>query len=306
MGIRKVRLECTREMSCSGSPKEKYESALAQRFLEETYGSEAIMFVFLERPDLQRPPRNEGWPDFIYDRGQDAANLVIELGRWIEGEEELWFEKRVESFGDKLRDRLRGRLPGFYIIEFPYDLQLPKGRGKVKRSTQLLDSLAHAIICAASQGVNSINSPVPTKLIKIDRPGSDVFVTPMKQDFLNNDNVLRDPIYLNKFKDLLIECNCKLTGFEDGHNVLVLDTTESKMDLFLLTMLAQREWDLDNLIPALAPRLREIHLCEGMRVWSGAGGRQLRHKYQGEVSFTWMRLWPGRMAVYFVEIQAET
>lgn len=74
--------------------------------------------------------------------------------------------------------------------------------------------------------------------------------------------------------------------------ILVMDITESKMDLYLLTMLAQRQWNLDSLIPTLAPRLAEVHLCEGMRMWSGAGGRQLRHQYQGEVPFNWMRLWP--------------
>lgn len=113
----------------------------------------------------------------------------------------------------------------------------------------------------------------------------------MKQDFIDNSNVLRDPIYVTGFKGLLIECNCKLTGFEGDHNVLVIDITESKMDLNLLAILTQGQWNLDNIIPTLAPRLTEVHLCEVMRVWSGVGGRQLRHKYQGEVPFNWIRLW---------------
>lgn len=288
----RARLEHHRDMSCRKTAKEKYESALVRRFLRVNYGSEADTFALVERPDRQRPSRDEGWPDFTFRKGQEVRNLTIELGRLVEGEQEFWFEKRVEVFGNNLRDRLRGRLPGFYIIELPYDLQLPKGRGKAKALTKLLDNLAQAITHATSQGRSSINSPIPTKLIRIDKPGSDVYVTPMKQDFLNDDNVLRDPIYLNRFKDLLIECNCKLTGFEDDHSILVIDITESKMDLDLLTILAQRQWNLDNLMSTLAPRLSEIHLCEGMRVWSGAGGRQLRHKYQGEIPFNWMRFWP--------------
>lgn len=296
-------------MSCRGSPKEKYESALARRFLEENYGSEADTFVLIERPDLHpscggRIPRSEGWPDFIYRKSQESHNLVIELGRWIEGKEELWFEKRVESFGNKLRDQLRSRLPGFFIIELPYDLQLPKGRKKTQAIARLLDDLAHAITCAVSQGMNSVDNPVLCKIIKIDRPESDAFVTPMKRDFLDDDNVLRDPIYYERFKDLLRECNSKLTSFEDSHNILVSDVTESKMDLDLLIILAQREWDIDIIIPAMAPRLKEVHLCRGMQVRSGAGGRILRHKYREEVPFRWVRLWPGRMAVYVMENRA--
>lgn len=288
---RKARLEYPREMSYLRTAKAKYESALVRRFLHATYGNDTDTFALVERPDLQRPSRAEGWPDFIYHKGQDVSNLVIELSRLVEGEQEIWFEKRVESLGHHLEDQLRGKLPGFYIIELPYDLQLPKGRSKAKASKQLLDNLAQTITRAASEGLSSINSPIPTKLIKIDEPGSDAYVTPMKQDFMDNDNVLRDPIYVARFRGLLIECNRKLMGFEGDHNVLVIDITESKMDLSLLAILAQQQWNLDNLIPTLAPRLTEVHLCEGMRVWSGGGGRQLRHKYQGKVPFNWIRLW---------------
>lgn len=221
-------------MSCLGSTKDRYENALAQRFLEESYGSNATEFILAERPDLSpscggRLPRDEGWPDFVYQKGQQVPNLVVELGRWNEGEKELWFEKRVESFGDKLTDRLRGKLSGFYIIGLPYDITLPKGKGKVKALAQLLDRLADAIVSALSQGKDSVDSPISAKLIKIDRTGPGVFVTPVKKDFLSNDDVLWDPIYLERLKDLLIECNRKLTGFENNHNVLVLDVTDSKM-----------------------------------------------------------------------------
>lgn len=203
-------------MSCLGSGKDRYESSLAQRFLERNYGSDAAEFILAERPDLQpscggRPPRNEGWPDFVYQKGQQVPNLVVELGRWNEGEKELWFEKRVESFGEKLTDQLGGKLSGFYVIGLPYDMPLPKGKGKVKALAQLLDRLADAILSAISEGKGSIDSPISAKLVKVDRTGPGVFVTPVKKDFLSRDDVLWDPVYLEKLRDLVIECNRKFT-----------------------------------------------------------------------------------------------
>ncbi len=287
-------------MSCLRSGKDKYESSLVRRFLERNYGSDAGEFILAERPDLQpscggRLPRNEGLPDFVYQKDQQVPNLVVELGRWNEGEKELWFEKRVESFGEKLTDQLGGKLAGFYVIGLPYDMPLPKGKGKVKALAQLLNRLVDAILSAISEGKGSIDGPISAKLVKIDGREAGVFVTPVKKDFLRTDDVFWDPVYLDKLRDLVIECNRKFTGFENDHNVLVLDVTDSKMDIDLLTTLAWRQWDLDSMISSLAPRLKEIHLCEGMRVWSGAGGRLLRHKYHAEVPFKWMRLWPRRI-----------
>jgi len=290
-------------MSYYRDSKDRYESALACRFLRQTYGSDSEAFVLVERPEFPprcggRRPRSEGWPDFVYQAWQRCPRLVLEIGRLIEGDAELRFERSVEAFGKKVSERVRGRLPGFYLLEIPYDLKLPRGRGKVRACERLLDELVNTILDAACRNANCINisQPVQCKLIKLDRPESDVFVTPMKYDVLDDDTVLGDPIYFNRFKDLLVESNHKFTGFEGCHNVLVLDVTDSKMHLDLLAVLAQREWDLHDLVPALAPRLKEVHLCEGPRVWSGAGGRQLRHKYREDVPSSWVRLWLARRA----------
>jgi len=108
---------------------------------------------------------------------------------------------------------------------------------------------------------------------------------------MDNDEVARDPIYFQTLQNLLTEANRKFTGFENMQNVLVLDVTDSKMHLEDLYTLALREWNLDDLVPTIAPSLKEIHLCEGTWVRSGAGGRLLRHKCRDDVPHEWKHLW---------------
>jgi len=100
-------------MSCLKSRKEIYENSIAQRFLLEKYGNDSCSVVLVERPDHEpscggRQPRNEGWPDFIYCVGKDQPYLVVELGRWNEGKQEIRFEKSVEQFGKQVEEKLRG------------------------------------------------------------------------------------------------------------------------------------------------------------------------------------------------------
>lgn len=81
-------------------------------------------FKLLEKPELQRPSRKGGQPDFRFEDGA-GQEYVLELTRLLNKK-----LKRLEKFvRDNICASVKGQLPGTYTLEIPVDLI---GRGWIE------------------------------------------------------------------------------------------------------------------------------------------------------------------------------
>lgn len=265
--------------------KERLETSQADHFMKWiTEGP----FTLLERPDVERPSRPGGYPDFRF-KADAGHEYVLELTRLLAKE-----LKNLEKFAiDSISTAVDCQLSGTYTLGIPVDY-LGRARIKPEAAKQTVIEILELIRSGALGETAQLTAGFTVSKVRDD--GSRLvpwLISPKLPPDLKLDDPRANELE-KEFCNIVLSADHKFQGFA-GRRIILISLSQSGLDW---QFHAQRFRDSKGVMLTWAENVCKmvtnvdfIYLEPGVNVWHESSKVFTGHKYANSPAGYYVLLW---------------